>query len=51
MPESREAFFAQADVLSLHIYFNAETRGIVKAADLACMKTTALSASTRAAPV
>lgn len=46
VPESREAFFAQADVLSLHIYFNAETRGIVKAADLACMKPTALLVNT-----
>jgi D-3-phosphoglycerate dehydrogenase / 2-oxoglutarate reductase len=46
VPESREAFFAQADVLSLHIYFNAETRGIVKAPDLACMKPTALLVNT-----
>jgi len=44
--ESREAFFAQADVLSLHIYYNAETRGIVKAADLARMKPTALLVNT-----
>jgi D-3-phosphoglycerate dehydrogenase len=42
VPESREAFFGTADILSLHLFANEETRGIVKAADLACMKPTAL---------
>jgi D-3-phosphoglycerate dehydrogenase len=39
---SREAFFAEADVLSLHLRLNEATRGIVTAADLARMKPTAL---------
>src|SRR5215213_8526205 len=39
---SREEFFATADVLSLHLPLNAETRGIVTADDLARMKPTAL---------
>ncbi len=42
----REAFFESADVVSLHIPLNAETRGIVKAADLARMKPTALIVNT-----
>jgi D-3-phosphoglycerate dehydrogenase len=46
VPDSRDAFFANADVLSLHIYYNAETRGIVKAADLALMKPGALLVNT-----
>jgi D-3-phosphoglycerate dehydrogenase len=44
--ESREAFFEQADVLSLHLRLNAETRSIVNAADLARMKPTALFVNT-----
>ncbi len=40
--ESREAFFRQADILSLHIPLNKETRGIVTFQDLAQMKPTAL---------
>jgi D-3-phosphoglycerate dehydrogenase len=43
---SREAFFAQSDVLSLHVRLNAETRGIVTAADLARMKTDSLFVNT-----
>jgi D-3-phosphoglycerate dehydrogenase len=39
---SREAFFADADILSLHLPLNKETRGIVTRDDLARMKTTAL---------
>src|SRR5690349_17780892 len=39
---SREAFFAQADVLSLHLRLAEATRGIVTAADLARMKPDAL---------
>jgi len=35
---SKEAFFANADVLSLHLRLNDATRGIVSAADLAHMK-------------
>jgi D-3-phosphoglycerate dehydrogenase len=46
VPESREAFFAGADVLSLHILYRPDTRGIIKASDLACMKPTALLVNT-----
>ncbi len=48
---SREAFFADADVLSLHIPLNQETRGIVKRADLDLMKPTALIVNTSRAPL
>ena len=51
VPASREAFFAGADVISLHIPLNKETRGIVTAADLACMKPTALFVNTSRAPL
>ena len=40
--KSREDFFAEADILSLHLPLNKETRGIVTRADLARMKPTAL---------
>jgi D-3-phosphoglycerate dehydrogenase len=43
---SREAFFAESDVVSVHIRLNAETRGIVSAADLARMKPDALFVNT-----
>ncbi len=46
VPGSREAFFAGADVICLHIPLNKETRGIVTAADLAQMKPTALIVNT-----
>lgn len=46
VPASREAFFGEADVVSLHIYYQEATRGIVTAADLACMKPTALLVNT-----
>jgi len=46
VPESREAFFAGADVLCLHILYRPDTRGIIKAADLARMKPTALLVNT-----
>jgi D-3-phosphoglycerate dehydrogenase / 2-oxoglutarate reductase len=49
--ESREAFFSNADVLSLHLPLNAETRGIVTGADLARMKPTALIVNTSRAPI
>lgn len=39
---SREEFFASADILSLHLPLNPDTRGIVTRADLARMKPTAL---------
>jgi D-3-phosphoglycerate dehydrogenase len=51
VPASREAFFGDADVISLHIPLNQETRGIVTAADLARMKPTALIVNTSRAPI
>lgn len=43
---SREAFFAESDVLSLHIRLTPETRGLVGAADFAHMKADAIFANT-----
>ncbi len=43
---SREDFFASCDVLSLHLRLSDETRGIVKAEDLAHMKPSALLVNT-----
>jgi D-3-phosphoglycerate dehydrogenase len=44
--ESKEAFFAECDVVSLHMRLVEATRGIVTAADLARMKPTALLVNT-----
>ena len=43
---SKEAFFEQCDVISLHLRMIPETRGIVTATDLARMKPTALIVNT-----
>lgn len=43
---SREAFFAESDVISLHVRLNADTLGLVDARDLGRMKTTALLVNT-----
>ncbi|MBJ2155239.1 D-2-hydroxyacid dehydrogenase family protein [Variovorax sp. IB41] len=43
---SREAFFAESDVVSLHVRLTAETHGLVTADDLARMKRTALLVNT-----
>lgn len=43
---SREAFFEECDVISLHIRMRPETRGIVTAEDLARMKPNALIVNT-----
>jgi len=48
---SRDAFFSSADVLTLHLPLNAETRGIVKRADLARMKPTTLIVNTSRAQI
>ena len=48
---SKEAFFEQCDVLSLHMRLVDATRGIVKASDLARMKPTALLVNTSRAPL
>ena len=44
--DSREEFFSNADVLSLHLRLNDETRGIVTLDDLSQMKPTALLVNT-----
>src|SRR5215831_15806647 len=49
--ESKEVFFEQCDVISLHMRLVEATRGIVKAADLARMKPTALIVNTSRAPL
>ncbi|WP_120009897.1 D-2-hydroxyacid dehydrogenase family protein [Teichococcus vastitatis] len=49
--ESRDSFFAESDVLSLHIRLTPETRGMVTAADLARMKPTALLVNTSRAQI
>ena len=46
VPESREAFFATSDVVSLHVRLKPETRGIVTAEDLAAMQPRALLVNT-----
>ena len=48
---SREAFFADSDVLSLHMRLVPATRGIVTAADLARMKPSAVLVNTSRAPL
>ena len=49
--DSRAAFFAQCDVLSLHIRLYEATRGMVREEDLARMKPTALLVNTSRAPL
>jgi D-3-phosphoglycerate dehydrogenase len=48
---SKRAFFEECDVLSLHLRLVAATQGIVTAADLASMKTSALIVNTSRAPL
>jgi len=48
---SKEAFFEECDVISLHLRLYNATRGIVTAADLALMKPTALLVNTSRAPL
>ncbi len=48
---SREAFFENADVISLHLPGSKDTRGLVTAGDLARMKPTALFVNTSRAPI
>ena len=51
MAASREAFFETADIVTLHLPLNKDTRGIVAAQDLARMKPTAMIVNTSRAPV
>jgi D-3-phosphoglycerate dehydrogenase len=46
LAESREAFFAASDVVSIHVRLNAQTRGIVTADDLGRMQPGALFVNT-----
>ncbi len=48
---SKQSFFADSDVISLHVRLTDATRGIVTAADLARMKPTALIVNTSRAPL
>src|SRR5262249_44910435 len=48
---SKEAFFAECDIISLHMRLVDATRGIVTAADLARMKPSALIVNTSRAPL
>jgi len=48
---SKAAFFAECDVISLHMRLIEATRGIVTAADLASMKPSALLVNTSRAPL
>src|SRR5512138_973240 len=48
---SKEAFFSECDVISLHMRLVEATRGIVTANDLARMKATALLVNTSRAPL
>jgi D-3-phosphoglycerate dehydrogenase len=48
---SKEAFFAECDVISLHLRLVDATRGIVTSDDLARMKPTALIVNTSRAPL
>jgi len=49
--KSKEAFFEECDIITLHMRLVDATRGIVKAADLARMKPTALIVNTSRAPL
>jgi len=51
LARSKEAFFEECDVISLHLRLVDSTRGIVTAADLARMKPTALLVNTSRAPL
>ncbi len=46
MPQTREELFSECDVLSLHIFANDQTRGIIGEEDLALMKPSALLVNT-----
>jgi D-3-phosphoglycerate dehydrogenase len=51
VPASRAAFFESADIISLHLPLNKDTRGIVTAEDLASMKPTAMIVNTSRGPI
>jgi len=43
---SRQAFFAEPDIISIHVRLNDKTRGIITADDLACMRPDSLFVNT-----
>lgn len=51
VPESREAFFATSDIVSVHLRLVPATRGIITAADLANMREDALFVNVSRAPL
>ena len=48
---SREAFFAESDIVTLHLPLNKDTRGLITGADLALMKPTARIVNSSRAPL
>ena len=46
VPDSRKAFFATSDIVSLHVRLKPETRGLITADDLAAMQPRALLVNT-----
>ena len=48
---SRESFFAQSDILTIHLPLNKDTRGLITADDLARMQSTARIVNTSRAPI
>jgi D-3-phosphoglycerate dehydrogenase / 2-oxoglutarate reductase len=48
---SREAFFSESDVVSIHLPLNKETRGLITGADLALMKPSARLVNSSRAPI
>lgn len=46
VPESREAFFATSDIVSLHVRLKPETRGVITATDLSAMRERSLLVNT-----
>jgi D-3-phosphoglycerate dehydrogenase len=49
--QDRASFFENADIVTIHLPLNKDTRGIVKAEDLARMKPTAVLVNTSRAPI
>ena len=49
--QDRASFFENADIVTIHLPLNKDTRGIVKAEDLARMKPTAVIVNTSRAPI
>ena len=48
---SRAAFFAEADIVTIHLPLNKDTRGLITGADLALMKPTARIVNSSRAPI